>query len=536
MKSESGLVTNEGARKLLTTGIGIALAAGGVPAAQASTYTVTSLLDDGSAGTLRDAINQADVDPLPPATVQFQAGLSGTIMLNGTQIAITALNGPVTVQGPGAANITIDANHASRVFYVAPETVTDVTISGLTLTNGNVSSDGGAIRSLGANFTLQDSVIENSSTTNSGGGVFAGIGGAANVAIMLANVTLSGNTARDGGGARLEPGTGGTGVVENCVISGNTATTGWGGGLYLKRGATSVIASQVVDNHALANEAGGIEAYFTNFTITDSKVSGNTAGTGNAGGLYVSHSSLQMARTFVGGNTANNGGGGMALNKNFYNGALGATIQDSTFSNNIAAGSRGGGGILALYNSKTNITLTNVTIYGNSSGGWGGGLYSETGYAVGANYSGVLTIESSTIIGNSGAVGGGIANSSKANAMVVHNTIVANDTASIADNDVHGSFTANFDLILDPGAATLNGGTGNITGVDPQLGPLAVNGGPTQTMLPAIGSPVIDAGDNTGAPSTDQRGLPRPVNGVTDIGAVERQNPEDVIFRDGFGP
>ncbi|HET7798304.1 MAG TPA: choice-of-anchor Q domain-containing protein, partial [Nevskia sp.] len=67
---------------------------------------------------------------------------------------------------------------------------------------------------------------------------------------------------------------------------------------------------------------------------------------------------------------------------------------------------------------------------------------------------------------------------------------------------------------------------------------LAVNGGPTLTMMPASSpskSPALDTGEVIPPPSgTDQRGLPRSANGRRDMGAVERQYPEDVVFRNGF--
>jgi hypothetical protein len=66
-------------------------------------------------------------------------------------------------------------------------------------------------------------------------------------------------------------------------------------------------------------------------------------------------------------------------------------------------------------------------------------------------------------------------------------------------------------------------GSGDRTNINPMLGPLQNNGGPTQTMALLIGSPAINAGDNTGAPDTDQRGFPRIVGGTIDIGAVEDQ-------------
>jgi hypothetical protein len=68
----------------------------------------------------------------------------------------------------------------------------------------------------------------------------------------------------------------------------------------------------------------------------------------------------------------------------------------------------------------------------------------------------------------------------------------------------------------------------DLKNVDPLLGPLGNNGGPTQTQALLKGSPAIDAGNPNGcidfaviAVTTDQRGFPRPVNGRCDIGAYE---------------
>jgi hypothetical protein len=63
---------------------------------------------------------------------------------------------------------------------------------------------------------------------------------------------------------------------------------------------------------------------------------------------------------------------------------------------------------------------------------------------------------------------------------------------------------------------------GSLNNTDPKLGPLTTNGGPTVTMALLPGSLAIDAGDNSGAPTTDQRGFPRPVGPAVDIGAYER--------------
>ena len=59
--------------------------------------------------------------------------------------------------------------------------------------------------------------------------------------------------------------------------------------------------------------------------------------------------------------------------------------------------------------------------------------------------------------------------------------------------------------------------------------------GPTLTMMAALTSPALDSGELS-TTGTDQRGLPRNANGRSDMGAVERQYPEDVIFRNGVDP
>src|SRR5262249_17929183 len=94
-----------------------------------------------------------------------------------------------------------------------------------------------------------------------------------------------------------------------------------------------------------------------------------------------------------------------------------------------------------------------------------------------------------------------------------------------------------FSLIKDLANSTNSTGsittTGpNVTGLDPQLGGLANNGGPTQTQAPRPTSPVLDKGNAFGLTS-DQRGVIRPIDfpGIgntpggdgSDVGAVELQ-------------
>jgi Ca2+-binding RTX toxin-like protein len=118
-------------------------------------------------------------------------------------------------------------------------------------------------------------------------------------------------------------------------------------------------------------------------------------------------------------------------------------------------------------------------------------------------------------------------------------TIIANNTADfgpdLGQGEFADGFVAGFSLIESPADAVIaeaRSARANIIGVDPELGPLADNGGPTQTHLPGTRSPVVDAGIANGL-TTDQRGLARTADldsesnaagsDATDIGSVEIQ-------------
>ena len=114
----------------------------------------------------------------------------------------------------------------------------------------------------------------------------------------------------------------------------------------------------------------------------------------------------------------------------------------------------------------------------------------------------------------------------------VRNTIIASNLP-LADGlnpDVAGSFTSNgYNLIGDSTGSSGFAATGDIVGtsdnpIDPRLGSLSANGGPTQTHALLEDSPAIDAGDPTVLdtdPTTDQRGFPRVSGARADIGAFE---------------
>jgi hypothetical protein len=284
-------------------------------------------------------------------------------------------------------------------------------------------------------------------------------------------------------------------------------------------------------NNLSRDSGGGIYNDDANLTVSNGVITGNHADD-DGGGIYTyaAAGSLTLVNSTVSGNTASDG-----TDPNAYGGGILSTgplvIRNSTVSGNTSGGDGGG-----IYMRGSNpLTIENSTIANNASTAngpddEGGGLW---------NYEGSTDIKSATITGNrvggSRGVGGGVYTAGD-NPTTIVNSIVASNSGTVG-NDlylVHGG-QVGFSLIKDPANSTSTGysltTTGpNITGVDPQLGGLANNGGPSQTQLPSATSPVIDKGNAFGL-SSDQRGILRPIDfpaipnpgDGSDIGAVELQ-------------
>lgn len=281
--------------------------------------------------------------------------------------------------------------------------------------------------------------------------------------------------------------------VQNCVISGNAAVDG-----------------------------GGIWAQDSDLTVANSVISGNSAGF-LGGGIGASCAggcgNLSISQSVISGNSAGQSGAGVYAYKQH-----GVSVSQSQISGNRNPGPGGqaGGGLL-LYATQTTPVISNSTIAGNFSYSRAGGVYADS-----------ATFSFTTIAGNSthASDGNGLQVFGIA-AVTLQDSILANNFSTTSTVDVVGNLTANFSLIRNAGSATV-GGTNKLIGLDPQLSTLANHGGPTLTMVPAAGSPAVDGGEASLPPTLDQRGLSRPVGAKADMGAVERQVVEDIIFRDGF--
>jgi uncharacterized repeat protein (TIGR01451 family)/CSLREA domain-containing protein len=498
--------------------LGALIAAGATAgAAQAATITVNSLADTTATDaqcTLREALNNANGNSDTTGgdcaagsgadTIQFQAGLTGSIVLGGTQLSITD---STTISGPGVAALTVSGNNASRIFYIYNNAqALAVTISGLTLTQGN-NTNGSAVRNKGEDVTL--SAI--SASANTGDAISAVVSGS----LTLQSSTVTGTVT--GRGVRADHIN--SVSITNSTLSNNSAS-GKGAGAFLYRvgpGAVS-IDSTTISGNASTNRGGGLFLYDTTgpVSITNSRITGNS--TTNRGGgiaLYKPLADVTIVDTTISGNTSTNRGGGIF----FYKQAAGLnfTLRRSTVSGNAATGSFNGGGIY-FYKQAGSIIIEDSTISGNTASN-GGGIHDTNILA-----SATLSIRNSTINGNTATVSAGNASLTSFSSVTVSNSIIANGSAP-ANPDLQtgaANVTLNYSLLEDTTGATFTGAN-NITGVDPQLGPLANNGGLTQTHLPAITSPVINAGDPAFVPppATDQRGLARVAGGRVDMGSVE---------------
>src|SRR3954465_3307294 len=160
-------------RVAVGTGLSVGAALGMTATAEATDYTVTNTNSTGS-GSLAQAMTDQNNGP-GPDRVLFQSGLSGSITLT---TDLTTVDEPLQVLGPGANVLAINGNNAHRIFNVTgPDG--DLTVSGLTMTNGNPQpsgSAGGAILNLGGTVTVQDSNISGNTGSSYGGGIYSGYG------------------------------------------------------------------------------------------------------------------------------------------------------------------------------------------------------------------------------------------------------------------------------------------------------------------------------------------------------------------------
>jgi hypothetical protein len=247
-------------------------------------------------------------------------------------------------------------------------------------------------------------------------------------------------------------------------------------------------------------------------------------------GIRVSLGKLWVSDTII----MNNGSAGIIAGR----GAR-ATVNNASISGNGSAFPYDGGGIRAGSHD-TKLRITNTTISGNVASSQGGGVSSlgslrMDSCTVSGNTEGAIWIRRkaritrSTIVDNftgSIYVAGGVSIDSPSFApqqaqLLLSGSIIANNTGA-SYGDCYGPVRSrNFNVIEDTSACSFPGGlrANDVTGQDPVLGPLAPNGGPTQTHELLAGSPALGNMPSKKFCDVDQRGEPR--TDPCDSGAYE---------------
>lgn len=432
--------------------------------------------------TLRDAVLAANSDS---ATGDCSAGDGADrIVFDGvTTITLRSelalISEALTFDGEGAL-VTIRRNPDDNdVFRILKVGSAPLTLRWMAIENGTLDdpadNNGAGIRSLGL-VVLEDSRVSanrTSATNGTGGGVFAG-------EAQLLRSEVSGNTAvRRGGGVYADMVT-----LTDSVVDGNTLTgdSSSGGGV---SGATVATATRSrVSNNTAVQFGGGLQA--ETITLTDTLVDGNTVtDVASAGGGAYADVQVIANNSTLSNNTSGQFGGGAY--------GIAVTLRNSTLSGNVTVFC--GGGLIGSVISVQNSTITDNGAGDNASGGICALASSEQAHS--------LSISNSIVYGNLGDIG-----------------TILDPVDAAGVNNIIGPVGGSVSLPAD----TLD--------CDPQLGPLADNGGTTPTHAIASDSCALDGATNPFDLPTDQRGETRMVGAGTDIGAFELQS--IALFEDGF--
>jgi hypothetical protein len=412
-----------------------------------------------------------------------------------------AEGGGIAVDHAGAPSLTL----ANTTVSTNDVSAGDADSSYTTTPGAGGEADGGGVEFASAGtLTVTGGAISANYATggrgesvNNTSGLVGGDGGAANGAGLEAVGTL----ALSGTAVENDVARGGTGGGAAGTQAGDGAGGGASGGGILAESAATISGAEVTGDeiHVAPPGSGGV-------------IFGGAQGEG--GGIDLG--SLQ------GGDTAN------------------VTIAASTIADDSASYETDGAGVGGgLADEAGKFTLENSTIVDNSAEGGSSGIIE--GWGGGVSIDSTATLASDTIVDNQTSGYGGNVYVQFTTATAT-DTIVADGTGTAgADNcDANGSSLGDLsghanNLESDAGGECHFTGAGDLH-AEPQLGSLALNGGSTETLLPARTSPVIAAGGACIDPATsarlavDERGEPRPTGtAACDIGAVQIQPPADTV-------
>jgi parallel beta-helix repeat protein len=320
---------------------------------------------NGGAGSLADAINQANTTSIIDNIIFDTTVFAGAHTITLTT-ALPVISNNLTIFGPGASLLTVRRSPGAPNFAVFNATAGIVNLFGMTVSNANAPVDGGGVTMSGTgrpNVTLDGMVVTGNNALQDGAGVnMTGPG-----FLTVRNSTISGNTAvEDGGGIYFL--SGGSLVIENSTVSGNVSSGDDGGGIYFFGIASLNVpvgftpGVLVVRNSTIANNTAGggsgsggggigLLSFTGTLLVQNSTITGNTAnatlaGSGGGGiGRQSGTGSVILQNSIVSGNTNVNGpdlffSTANTINANFsaIGSATGNFALSGTSGNNLAFG------------------------------------------------------------------------------------------------------------------------------------------------------------------------------------------------------
>lgn len=536
-----------------------------VPVACANTYSVSDTTDapatnaasgcatslPGGACTLRSAVQAANAaggaNTITLAPGDYKMTIAPTDEQSSSisaELEITN-DDQLTISSSGnASSTTIDANFLDRAFGIDSDG-SSLSLSGVTVENGrsdglgdvttcpttlpSSSADGGAILSYGA-LTLTNDVITDSMAVGYGGGI--AFESNQNPSPTPPPLTVTGTT-----------------ISDNTTCDDQDLYGTDGGGIYelSSFGATDSISDSTIENNTVpadSGSGGGIaqEGLGDTVDITDSTISNNVASEG-AGIFSVPGTEVSSALNLFGDTLSGNSTDSTEVPE--------VRRPDAPAQPSSDAFGPGGG----LYDIDDALSITDSTITANAATDGGGIAWEGLGGFVQGTVS-FSTITGNTAVGSPGDDGNSTGNiesvfGSDGTGLTLDDTIVADGSSPSGDptncNDgssLSGGIASDgnnlFDDTSDAGAqcgAVSSDLVKAFSSFD--LGSLANNGGPTETEALELGSPAINAANESkclsetppaaGQAAVDQRGVTRPQGPACDIGAYEFQEADIAV-------
>ncbi|MFL5328584.1 MAG: choice-of-anchor Q domain-containing protein [Gemmataceae bacterium] len=515
-----------------------------------TTFDVTVTYSD-NAGVDTSTIDVNDLTVTGPGYSSSETPVNVSVSGSGTSVTATytfdAPNGVFDFMDNGAYFVNLNSDVTDTGSHpVAAGSIAGFTcklVGNYVVTNANDSGSGSLRQAIaGSNYTtgLTDTISFDASVFGTNSQTISLTTGQLSISDAV-DIVGSGSkylTIEADANSRHFAASVGTVNLSGMTLVGNSSPFGYTGGVTIA-GAANLTDISIHDCRATTGGAlviGGGGSYFAPFTIADCSFTNNNA-SAYAGGVYLNAATGSITRTTIADNSATFSGGGLYLGN-----VTSFSIDRSTISGNSAYSGNGGGIEISGIASSSGYQFTNSTLSGNdASSGAGGAIHSS------ANSSIPLSFQYCTLTENTADTGGGISRTTGSGAVTLADTIMAGNVVVTSDPDL--SFASatnvggNHNLIgvADQGNFTLTGtNNSSLLGtaaspLDPHLGALANNGGPTKTHALLHNSGAIDQGETSpSSPSTDQRGTGYPrayslaSTKVSDVGAYELQAPPGV--------